>query len=75
MATTTKERLHRLIDDMPEQEWGRAERFLQFLRDMATDPILQLLEAGPELEEPLSPDEEAVLAQSREGHGRGEQRY
>ena len=47
MATTTKERLHRLIDDLPEQEWGPAERFLQYLRDMATDPMLQLLEAAP----------------------------
>lgn len=69
---TTKERLHRLIDDLPEHEWHAAERFLQYLRDMATDPDPRLLEEAPEVEEPLTPEEEAALRESREGRRRGE---
>ena len=69
---TTKERLHRLVDDLPEQEWHAAERFLQYLRDMATDPVLRLLEEAPEVDEPLTREEEEALRESREGRQRGE---
>jgi hypothetical protein len=45
---STRDSLHRLIDELPESELVAAERFLHYLRATA-DPVLRaLLEAPPD---------------------------
>lgn len=59
---TTKELLHRLIDDLPEQSLPAAERVLAGLRDGDMDPLkLRLLTA--EFDNEAETDEERQAAQ------------
>ena len=51
--TTLRAALHRLIDDLPEEELGVASRFLEFLRSLA--PPAQLTSS----EEEMNRDDEA----------------
>ncbi len=37
----TKQDLHQLIDEIPEQEHQAAAKYLQRLRDFANDPVYQ----------------------------------
>jgi hypothetical protein len=64
---TTKESLHRLIDDLPEVE---AERLLRALQ--TTDPVLRAIELAPEDDEPLSQEERASIRAARAAVARGE---
>lgn len=63
---TLKEKLHRLIDDLPPSELAAAERFLEYLRDRGTDPVLRALESAPEDDEPETPEEAAAVQEARE---------
>lgn len=58
---TTKERLHRLVDELSEQEAAAAlvvvERGLQ-------DPVLLAFAGAPEDDEPLTAEEEIGLAEA-----------
>ena len=57
---TVKERLHQLVDELPE---GRAtlaaERALTHLRQIAEDPVLQALMNAP-LDDEMETDEERI---------------
>lgn len=66
----TRERLHRLVDELPESELHAAERYLDFLRT-AGDPLLRALAAAPVDDEPLTPDDEAAIAEARAEYERG----
>ena len=68
---TTKEALHRLIDELPDDTLPAVERYLVSVRD---DPVLRSLMAAPEEDEELSPDEEARMVAAWERHARGEAR-
>ncbi len=37
MATISKDLLHRLVDELPEEEFPAARRFLEYLRDRAAE--------------------------------------
>lgn len=69
---TTKEVLRRLVDELPADELPAARRFLEYLRDRG-DPVLRAFLDAPEDKEPLSPEEEAALAEAeaerRQGAG------
>ncbi|HEY7063522.1 MAG TPA: hypothetical protein VII06_18735 [Chloroflexota bacterium] len=67
---TSKEGLHRLIDELPEALWSEAERYLQGLT--TTDPVLRALLLAPLDDEPLSPEEEAALAKAEAEAARGD---
>jgi len=69
---TTKERLHRLVDELPDDELQAAERFLEYLRLTGRDPFLRALLEAPVDDEPLSTAEEAALAEAEEQLARGE---
>jgi hypothetical protein len=47
MPRALRDSLHRLVDDLPETEVGRAERLLQVLKETA-EPPLYTLENAPE---------------------------
>jgi hypothetical protein len=61
----TRTELHRMIDELPESELHAAARFLEFLRE-AGDPLLRALEAAPEDDEPLTPEDEAAIEEALE---------
>lgn len=51
--------LHELIDALPEEEVGAAERYLRFLGSGATDLVRWSLDTAPDEDEPISPAEDA----------------
>jgi hypothetical protein len=69
---TTKEGLHRLIDELPEAVLPVVERYLESVRD---DPVLHALATAPEEDEELSPEEAAALAEARARRAAGDNRY
>ena len=65
----TKETLHRLIDELPDDEVDEAERYLRALQ--IEDPVLRSLELAPIDDEPPTPGDEAALAEARADLARG----
>ena len=66
---TTKEALHRLIEELPETALPVAEHYLASIRD---DPLLCALANAPLEDEELSPEEEAALAEAWADYQRGD---
>jgi hypothetical protein len=66
---TTKEALHRLIEDLPEAAWPGVERYLASVRD---DPVLRAILTAPSDEEPESAEEREGVAEARAEAARGE---
>jgi hypothetical protein len=62
---TTKEVLHRLVDKLPEDELGAAERVLSALRDRATNPRHLRLLTVPADDEAETAEERAGSAEAR----------
>jgi len=62
---TSKEELHRLVDELPESELHGAKRFLEYLRNMG-DPMMQALMEAPEDDEPETEEERAAVAEAYE---------
>jgi hypothetical protein len=59
---TVKERLHLLVDTLPEREEQTAARLLELLH-LAGDPLLRALLDAPEDDEPESDQERAAVAE------------
>lgn len=55
---TTKERLHQLLDELPENELPAVERVFE-------DPLVRALLNTPEGEDPLTPEEIAGLLEAQ----------
>jgi hypothetical protein len=70
--TTAKERLHRLVDELPDSELHAAARYLEYLRSMGGDPLLRTLMEAPLDDEPETDEERAAVAEAREALARGE---
>ncbi len=66
----SRDSLHRMIDDLPETEFPRAERILQALRETAERPLYSL-ENAPEADEPETPEEAAAVAEAWQEHREG----
>ncbi len=62
MTSPTRERVHLLIDQLSEHELTTAERVLTELRQ-ENDPVSRALANAPIDDEPLTPEEEAALAE------------
>ena len=60
-----KEKLHRLVDELPEEELGAAERYLEYLRDQG-DPLLRRLLQAPGDDEPETEEERAAVWEAHE---------
>lgn len=54
---TKKERLHHLVDELPEAEIHTALRFVEYLRQEASDPVTRALQEAPFDHEPLNPED------------------
>jgi hypothetical protein len=63
MTVTTKEALHRLIDELPNEELSEAERVLRALS--IADPVERSLALAPIDDEPLSDEDVAALEEAR----------
>jgi hypothetical protein len=67
---TVKERLHKIVDEMSDDE---AAATLERLAARRTDPLAQLLDAAPPDDEPLTTEEADAIQQGCEeldaGHG------
>ena len=62
---TTKDKLHHLVDQLPECELGAAQRFLEYLRDTG-DPVLRAFMEAPEDDEPETEEERQAIAEAME---------
>jgi hypothetical protein len=69
---TTREGLHRLVDELPEPEWPAAEQLLARLRDRGVDPLRLALLLAPEDDEPEPADERDAVQAARDELARGE---
>ena len=61
---TVKERLHALVEGLPEGEAEAAVKFLEFLRQDAPDPVVRALRDAPFDDEPLTPEDLAALEEA-----------
>jgi hypothetical protein len=59
----TKDDLHRLIDQLPDNELLPAMRYLEYLRNMG-DPVLKALIDAPEDDEPETDEERIAVAEA-----------
>lgn len=66
---TTKERLHKLVDELSEQE---AEAALVIVERRRDDPMLHALASAPIDDEPSSAEEDASAAEALAAYRRGE---
>jgi hypothetical protein len=81
-ALSEKDRLHRLIDELPESAWPEATRYLTTLLDEQDSHGAQILRTVPaasaqaqpadEDDDDLSPDDVARIAAGREAYRRGD---
>lgn len=71
---TTTERLHRLVDELPERERETAVRVLEGLAALtfAEDPVAHALAAAPDDDEPETDEERAVTDEARAEMRRGD---
>ena len=67
----TKEQIHHLVEQIPEDDLEAAARYLEYLRD-GGDPFLRALANAPEDDEPETPEEAAAVAEAKEALARGE---
>jgi hypothetical protein len=66
---TTKERLHKLVEELSEQE---AEAALVIVERRRDDPMLHALASAPIDDEPSSAEEDASAAEALASYRRGE---
>lgn len=66
---TAKEKLRHLVNDLSE---GQAQSALAVLERGLDDPVLLFFASAEDEDEPISPAEEAAVAQARAEHARGE---
>lgn len=66
---TTKQQLHKLVDELSEQE---AEAALVIVERRRDDPMLHALASAPIDDEPTSPEEDTSAADALASYRRGE---
>lgn len=69
---TDKERLRKLVEDLPEPEVRAALRFVEYLQWEASDPVARALQEAPYDDEPMTAEDLAELKAAerdrQEGH-------
>ncbi|MDY7091672.1 MAG: hypothetical protein SX243_01735 [Acidobacteriota bacterium] len=58
---TDKERLHSLVENLPDSEVHAALRFVEYLQREASDPVSKALQEAPYDDEPLTAEDLAEL--------------
>lgn len=61
-----KERLHALVEDLPESEVHAALRFIEYLRFSEEDPVWKALQHAPLDDEPVTSEDAAALDEAWE---------
>lgn len=69
---TTKEEIHRIVDELPDGELLPARRFLEYLRNLNEDPLARLLENAPIDDEAETSEELQAVREGRSELARGE---
>ncbi len=64
MEAKAKERLYRLVDQIPDGEVHAAERYLEYLAKQG-DLLVRALLSAPASDEPLSDEDRKALAEGR----------
>lgn len=62
-SMTTRDRLHQIVDKLPEEELDAA---LQAIEARADDPMIRRLDDAPAEDEEISPEEEAAVQEARD---------
>jgi hypothetical protein len=60
----TREQIHKLVDQIPEDDLPEVARYLKHLRD-ESDPFLRALANAPEDDEPETPEEAEAVAEAK----------
>jgi len=68
---TTRDALHRLVDELPKRELSAARRYLEYLRNMG-DPVLRAFLEAPEDDEPETEEERVSADEAWQEYQRGE---
>ena len=68
----SKDRLHRLVEELPESEVSAAERYLEYLRLVRQDPVAYSILTAREDDEPESDEERVAVAEAREDIQKGQ---
>jgi hypothetical protein len=71
MPKTLKKELHELVDDLPPAGIPAARRYLDYLRDLGSDPVLRAAHAAPVDDEEETPGERAKVDEARKAAIRG----
>lgn len=71
MEAKAKERLYRLVDQIPDGEIHAAERYLEYLTEHG-DPFTRALMAAPDDDEPLSREDREALDEGRQALAGGD---
>jgi len=68
----SRQALHALVDELPDDELAAAQRFLEYLRQQAEDPLRSVLDAAPWDDEPLTEEDRAAIEEGLAEEASGE---
>lgn len=68
---TSREELHRIIDELPEWALDDAASKIKRIEELTHDPVYQAFMTAPLDDEPLTPEEEAAIAEADEDIAEG----
>lgn len=66
IETILRERIRHGVEELPLEDLYAVDRYVMYLRDMARDPVLRALLHAPFDDEPITPEEEALIEEGRE---------
>ena len=68
----TRDNLHRLVDELSDDEVRAAERYLRYLRDLSRDPVARAFANAPLDDEELTLEDLAAIEAGKAELDRGE---
>ena len=71
MEPLPRQYLHKLIDELPEEEIQAAQRYLEFL-STCQDPLVRALESAPEDDEPITDEEREAVDEAERAVAAGD---
>lgn len=69
---TDRERLHALVDVLPDEEVHTALRFVEFLKVLPEDPVTRALRLAADDDEPVMDDDLAAIREAEKAFERGD---
>ncbi|MGQ9555978.1 MAG: hypothetical protein ACUVWR_17900 [Anaerolineae bacterium] len=63
---SVRERLRRLVEELPDSEFKVAERYLEYLRNTSVDPVAHAIATAPYDDEGVTPEEEVAVERALE---------